>query len=223
MGRPSNAEIEVPTQSVQAYRAAARSWLFKSFSEATGYPVYMVTLTLKDTVINGSVISEHDPNYCLKVAVRAIEAAGLHGVVFVESAKRGGRIHAHGLVLEVNDGGISLLRDKWTGADPTEPLYGFCVLKQVTDLLGAVHYVTKAFGPESPVRWTREVQRCLTGLAMGDAGTAWDAVASAVGRSTGVGEALAGGTPRTVRTGVHTGTVRRTAGRSGGGTTNAHR
>lgn len=194
MGRPSNAEIEVPTQSVHAYRAAAREWLYRSFSESTGYPLYMLTLTLKDQRINGSVVSDHDPEYCLKVSVRAIEASGLHGVVFVESAKRGGRIHAHALVLEVADGGVQTLRYKWTGADPSEPLYGYMVASQCTDLLGAVHYVTKAFGPESPVRWTKGAQSCLTveGMDTVIAGATAIAEASA-GRSVSAGVSLAGG------------------------------
>lgn len=157
-------EREIEQRGVHEYRAAARKWLFGWCEEQTGYPLYMVTLTLKDKTVLGTVIDEHDPEYVLKVAHRACKSSGLAGPLFVEHGRRGGRVHAHGLMVALHEKALTELQSRWTGPDPAEPLYGFQKSVYVTDVLGAVHYVTKAFGPNSPVRWVNREQEWQSGI-----------------------------------------------------------
>lgn len=155
-GERMNEQAEAISRAgLHAYRDSSRRWLVERFSDAGGYALWMATFTLADKATQGSIISDHDPDYLLKRAIRMCEDAGLSGVVLVEHGKNGGRVHAHGILLEVVDGARDAVRLRWTAE------MGQTVWKPVTDLIGAVAYVTKSFGPESPVKWTKEVQHAL--------------------------------------------------------------
>lgn len=130
------------------YRAAWRTWVYESISKSAAvYRVRFATFTFKDVAVKGSVVSEHDPEWALRMAAGACTRHRLAGVVLVESGKAGGRIHVHGLLwpLSYETAWWELLEAEW------KLQHGFTKFVQVTDLLGTVHYMTKAFGPESPV------------------------------------------------------------------------
>lgn len=130
------------------YRAAWRTWLYESISKSSAnYRTRFATFTFKDKSIKGSVITEHSPEWALRMAQGACIRHRMAGVVLVESGKNGGRVHVHGLLWPLNYeiAWWELLEKQWNLE------FGFTKFVEITDLLGTVHYMTKAFGPESPV------------------------------------------------------------------------
>ena len=125
------------------YRAGWRSWIYAIAATNPKREWELVTLTLADAEINGSVISNHDPEHLRRLIVRHAERTSVDGFVILEFGKRGThRIHAHGLC----DAGYSasILVQNWNSSG-----LGFAARSPVTDLLGAVSYITKSLNEDS--------------------------------------------------------------------------
>ncbi len=128
-------------QDLHEYRAGWRGWLY-AMAKAEKRGMELLTLTLQDNEIGGTVISDHDPVWLAQKVEFYARESELDGVVVLEHGKRGNRrIHAHALV-------ASTLRSGQLVAKWKEQM-GFAVRHDVSDLLGAVYYITKSFGPDS--------------------------------------------------------------------------
>lgn len=132
---------EAERRKVHEYRAGVREWVY-AYARREGdlgrWP-RLVTFTLKDTFIFGSVVSHDDPEWLLSRMREACAETNLRGFACVEAGRRTGRLHGHSLLW----GDLQVVADRWRARR------GFAVVSDVSDLLGAVHYVTKALGPES--------------------------------------------------------------------------
>ena len=125
------------------YRAGWRSWLYAIAATNPRQEWELLTLTLADGEINGSVISNHDPEHLRRLIIRHAERTSIDGFVILEFGKRGNRrIHAHAIV----DAGYSAsqLAQNWNRAQ-----LGFAARSPVTDLLGAISYITKSLNEDS--------------------------------------------------------------------------
>lgn len=127
------------------YRAGWREFIYER-ARANPHPGQgwvLITFTLQDAEINGTVISDHDPKYLRDKLAYYADGSSVSGFTVLEFGKRGAhRIHAHMLA----DGGLypRQLAEQWRRSN-----LGFVVVSEVSDLLGAVAYLTKSIGPES--------------------------------------------------------------------------
>lgn len=131
--------------SLHRYRAGWREFLYER-AKANPHPGQgwlLVTFTLADAEINGTVISDHDPEYLRDRLAHYADGSTVSGFSVLEFGKRGShRIHAHMLADAAVE--VRQLVKRWRDSN-----LGFVVVSEVSDLLGAVAYLTKSIGPES--------------------------------------------------------------------------
>lgn len=171
---------------VHEYRAGWRQGVYEWWKDRE---VVSFTLTLSDEAL--AFVPTADSLGRRVDAAMARQA--VTGLVVVEEARGDRRYHAHGIA---ERSGLDEFLARWKSD------YGFVLQKPVTDLMGWVMYMFKAFGPESVWTWRLGGQLCIEqGLGMGGAtgvvspGRQGTVTVPTVGTGrTGVREAPTGGT-----------------------------
>lgn len=157
------------------YRASFKEWIFDAVRKAPEGHWRLLTLTFADQEVRGSVVTEHSPAFVTRTTDRWLNSLARPTVHVVESGRRSGRAHAHALVLDACD---KAQHTPWCDMPHHIAVwqreYGFVVDHVVTDLMGAVSYLFKAFGPESHVNFSEEVKKWLSTGAEDTANTTGD-------------------------------------------------
>jgi len=142
-------------QALHDYRAGWRTWFYETVVAAGGTH-RMVTLTLKDNEVSGTTITQHSAEYFRRLLDR-VKPDDLSGIFVFEFSRRGTkRVHCHALAHDTD--GLSRLLGRWAPLGWTDSRY-------VSDLLGSVVYITKAFGPETVWTVTGGHEACLTSVS----------------------------------------------------------
>lgn len=120
------------------YRAAWKDGVYDYFRHRPGRYL-AVTLTTRDPWSSKDHLNER--------ISRRMAAASCDGLVLVEEGRGDGRLHAHGVVadgIEAED-----FLGEW------EHKHGFVVRKPMSDLMGWITYMFKAFTSETPWTWKK--------------------------------------------------------------------
>lgn len=138
-GDPENYEYR------QAIRSGWYEWLAE---ERQRGEQYLITLTWSQEKLQRPPTA----NWLRKRAAREVRAQGLGGVLVAETARGDGRLHVHGIVQARTgtSGSVDALIEKWSHE------VGFAHMKALTDLMGAVMYVTKAVTSETEWEMIRD-------------------------------------------------------------------
>ena len=95
------------------------------------------------------LLFEPTPEWLVAQVKRYFDASSARGVVTAE-VSRNGRLHVHGLLVASDDRSRRSM-DEFVRYWTTTLGYGH--LTKVTDLMGAIMYITKTFGEETLYEW----------------------------------------------------------------------
>ncbi len=141
------------------YRAGWRQWFYAAVIQVSATQI-PGTLTLRDAELGGKTIEQQNAPFMARLLDH--RSTDLDGIFVFEFSHRGTkRVHCH--FLASSGSAVSGLLDRWAGL-------GWTDVRPTSDLLGAVAYITKAFGPETVWRAFGEHESWLTsqsGLAGG--------------------------------------------------------
>ena len=155
-------------EALHEYRAGWRYWFYEAARLCPESQVFL-TLTLADGEVAGKRFSDHTAEY-LRDAVKRRVPAGVDGLFIFEFSRRGTkRVHCHALLVA---GHQAAIMDRWRSQN-----MGWTDVRPVTDLMGAVYYITKSFGPETIWLATGRWASWLTEVSGLTVGTAQDVAA----------------------------------------------
>lgn len=137
---------------VHGYRSEHREGVYQWMLglRAAGNPMWMLTFTYDDKKVMG----EPSEKRLLESADKRLRKAGVPAYITAERGKGDGRLHIHGIAVGKRNR-LDEVVTYW------HDVYGFTHVDAVTDLMGAVFYVTKAIGPETYWTFSVPVQRRL--------------------------------------------------------------
>lgn len=126
---------------VHEYRANMRAGLYNFLQERYPDALFFTGTYDLDKL---KFVAEPSQIWLATQARNLLAKTGASGIVIAERS-RAGRLHVHGLL--VNSPSADVMASIWNET------IGNTTLTPNTDLFGAVHYLTKAFGPESEYAW----------------------------------------------------------------------